>query len=475
MTTDIFHLQPAQSKSFVYNALSADPVGLEESYELGRELFVTRLSLLKALSVSIRAVTAMTAEWRERMAQDSQRSGCFAAAVEGGWTRKVSRESIEAHLDELDRKANELAVLRATVLPQSRVNEEQAFEALLASMIPFEEIQFAGLKIASHEVKELCAGFDSAVDQVSRHLGVLKNAVRPVLQVMMSEGRDLEQVVGAELATSLLNANAQAQRYDLTLGSACSWQADVDRAKAKCEEIAGRFVRGNEGLVRKYVARFQHIEHGEAYLMGMEALLRAVYRFHFESGNLYTTVAMVWLKSRLSIANRSKATTKTLPVQAPSRLVKAAFNVRRLTDAGMSFERACSELGIDDAVRCRLTQVMQLRRRQSFDDQMSYDGGEPGEVIPSDYKVIDHGAVDEQLKQFVTSNLGEKNAELVMRFFGLAGERVMLRELADELGVSQERISKRIRESVASLAKTAGSGTEAVRELALVEAMSNAA
>src|SRR5215216_4239838 len=219
-------------------------------------------------------------------------------------------------------------------------------------------------------------------------------------------------------------------------------ERDLSRRAREGDRMARRrLIESNLRLVisiaKKYRGRGVPFE--DLIQEGNAGLIRAVEKFDPEMGNRFSTYATWWIRQAVTRA-----------VRLPAHVVDALYRLRRAENAlsielgrDATEEELVERLGVKPEEARRLREVSQpissINARINADESSELGELLPDEHSGDDYARVEAGQWELALVEAVRS-LPEREAKIIEMRHGLDGsETLTLREVSEELGISQER------------------------------------
>ncbi|MEU4746061.1 sigma-70 family RNA polymerase sigma factor [Actinosynnema sp. NPDC023658] len=191
---------------------------------------------------------------------------------------------------------------------------------------------------------------------------------------------------------------------------------------------------------------------------GNLGLIRAVEKWDYAKGFKFSTYAVWWIRQAIERGLAEQTRTIRLPlhvVEEVSKLRKVARRLRLETDRDPTVEE------VAEAAKVPLARAVELhaasRATISLEAPVGDDGGasvadliEDAEAVHA-HEVVEQREVAEELRALV-GTLPERQARILTQRYGLSDGRARsLQELADEFGLTRERIRQLEKESLKTL------------------------
>lgn len=258
-----------------------------------------------------------------------------------------------------------------------------------------------------------------------------------------------------EIDDSYNDSNLDATQYYLNeLGKSQLLTADEEkiygkRAQRGDEEARKVMIESNLRLVVKISRRY--LNRGLPLLDLIEegnlGLIRAVEKFDPDRGFRFSTYATWWIRQTIERAIMNQTRTIRLPIHIVKEMnvyLKAQRSLTQQLDHEPTAEEIASYL--DKPVKT-VNKMLKLNERvTSVDVSGGKDFDRPlldsisDEYSPSPTDIIQENGVKDNITQWV-HQLSEKQREVICRRYGLCGyENSTLEQVAQELGVTRERV-----------------------------------
>ena len=260
-----------------------------------------------------------------------------------------------------------------------------------------------------------------------------------------SDNGNIDQFLDEMGRTPLLTA-----AEEITLGTAVrtsllpTASAGQKRAGKRAKD---RMIKANLRLVvtisRKYLHRqLGQLEFGDLVQEGCIGLNRAVEKFNPELGYKFSTYAYWWI--RQSISRAIDQTSATIRVPTSMNLVLMKLNQLPF---GLSDEQICSILEVSDTQLKNLRHAVLAKKTASLDLQIGSDrdGSTLSDMLPDEQSLLNYDAFQwEQVKKCLDdqAKCALNNDQELLRRNVL--DEVSLQSIANEIGISRERVRQKV-------------------------------
>jgi RNA polymerase sigma factor (sigma-70 family) len=384
---------PDTLDQYVRSLRSPRVLSREETYDLCREMESAREEFLAEFYALPATAVKVVRLWRKR-----RKRGHVTAALASGY-RDGSGKDWSPHVDRHVGRLERLVEERGDRAPSSDLAARTA-RALHASDLAFEVV----LEI----FKELCALRDSG-------------------PAGLEERREL----------------------GLTTPAARARLARAERAVERLDRAKQVFVVHNLRLVIKHAKRYRNM--GVSYLdliqEGNLGLIRAVEKFDYRRGFMFSTYAVWWIEQALVRAVQNSARTVRVPshiYELQIRLGKVREELRKQLRRPPKREELAAALDVEVSELERITASMQPivsthsviagTDDLTMEDLLADDNAEDA------VEEVDRGELQTTLARELET-LDPREREIVENRFGLHGEAPLtLQEIGQRLGLSRERV-----------------------------------
>ena len=220
---------------------------------------------------------------------------------------------------------------------------------------------------------------------------------------------------------------------------------------ARAQEL---FLRHNLRLVvsiaRRHVRRCRSLTLADLIQEGNIGLFKAFEKFDVDRGFKFSTYATWWIRQAIGRAIHDQDNDIYLPIEVRNlkyqcQVIEEEFVVKHGREP--SDDEVCALLGVS---RSRLSEICDARSYSaSLDETIGNDDSDRYDVIPDDAPTPEdtsnHEMMCRTLGTLMDRVFGEypKEREVIEKAYGLNGEDQMdLSEIADELGVTREKVNQ---------------------------------
>lgn len=211
----------------------------------------------------------------------------------------------------------------------------------------------------------------------------------------------------------------------------------------------------NKALVYSCALKYQYflnnnLEIADLFIVGVEGMLKAAYKFDITKGCRFTTYATWWIRQSMLRMICDEGFLIRISVHTMEKIVKMITLERNVEVAGMNEKEArqyiCQEMGIDNEKLDELldlrTNVLHINSTDAFisDNQQILLGDTLADEKNDIEKQIYNNQLTEALDQLI-GTLTEREAQIIICRYGLRGHKVeTLEEIGERYHVTRERI-----------------------------------
>ena len=243
--------------------------------------------------------------------------------------------------------------------------------------------------------------------------------------------------------------------------------AQVELRLRAAHRVRQAFITANLRLVVSVARRFYQGGMGMADLIqeGNLGLMKAVNRFDYRRGFRFSTYATWWIRHTVGRAVANKGSAVRVPVHL-SDMVSRVQRVRRDLASQLRRDPTLEELAQATDIKPERIEEMerQIPKHPVYlDQQLGDDSTQSRLDVFRDPQVEEHTALDtlcersrtELVVEMINSTLRPVEADIIRQRFGLGSDEdeLTLQEIADQYGLSRERIRQIQQEALVKLRK----------------------
>jgi RNA polymerase primary sigma factor len=256
------------------------------------------------------------------------------------------------------------------------------------------------------------------------------------------ERRGADHAAATETTDSFQLFLNQASRYPLL-----TREEEVELAQRGDLAAKERLINSNLRLVIKFARRYQG--HGltmqDLVQEAMLGLIRAAEKFDYRRGYKFSTYAVLWIKQAIQrgLDNTGR------PVRIPAHIAQRERTVNRVeAELSASLNREPTEEEIAERAKLPLDEVKAVRDLTRVTTSLDAPVGDDGDTTLGEFRAEASESVEAEVDEREQENaviaalatLPEDERRVLQMRFGTGGApEASLREVAREVGVSQER------------------------------------